>query len=166
MKMRFVLFQLFLILCLVLPDRLLAGAVTGTVTDQTSGAPLAGASVIVLETGDSTTTDASGQYLFDNIADGRYTLLVGLTDYQPLILTNVSFGRCCQIVADVNHSGAGPDIADLVFLVSYMFQQGAVPPCMEETDINGSGVAAPDIADLVYLVGYMFQQGPAPAGCL
>ena len=75
---------------------------------------------------------------------------------------------CCQIMGDINHSGAGPDITDLIYLVTYMFQSGAEPPCFEpnggEADINGSG-AGPDIADLVYLVAYMFQSGPAPASC-
>jgi hypothetical protein len=71
---------------------------------------------------------------------------------------------CCQVVGDINGSGAGPDISDLVYLVTYMFQNGPAPVCAEEADINGSG-AGPDISDLVYLVTYMFQNGPAPAPC-
>ncbi|HOP05724.1 MAG TPA: hypothetical protein PLF13_00390 [candidate division Zixibacteria bacterium] len=74
-------------------------------------------------------------------------------------------GGCCQIVGDINHSGAGPDISDLVYLVTYMFSGGPAPDCIEEADINGSG-AGPDISDLVYLVTYMFSGGPAPADCL
>ena len=72
---------------------------------------------------------------------------------------------CCDIRADINHNGAGPDIADLVYLVNYMFQTGPQPPCFEEADINGDGSDTPDIADLVYLVTYMFQGGPAPVPC-
>ncbi|HOP07532.1 MAG TPA: hypothetical protein PLF13_09600 [candidate division Zixibacteria bacterium] len=79
---------------------------------------------------------------------------------------------CCRLVGDVNHDGAGPDISDLVYIVSYMFQGGPEPPCkltlgseyFPECDINGSGYG-PDITDLVYLVSYMFQGGPAPAPC-
>lgn len=88
---------------------------------------------------------------------------------------NMFFGNvlsCCQIRADINHDGTGPDIADLVYLVSYMFQSGIKPPCEEpvdggyfpEADINGD-LTGPDIADLVYLVTYMFQNGPAPVPC-
>jgi hypothetical protein len=73
-------------------------------------------------------------------------------------------GGCCAIRGDINHSGSGPDISDLVYLVTYMFQSGPVPPCLEEADINGSG-GGPDITDLVYLVTYMFQSGPAPVAC-
>jgi hypothetical protein len=77
-------------------------------------------------------------------------------------------GGCYQIVGDINHSGSGPDISDLVYLVTYMFQSGPAPSCMEpnggEANINGDS-AGPDISDLVYLVTYMFQSGPAPVAC-
>ncbi len=71
---------------------------------------------------------------------------------------------CCQIRGDIDNSGAGPDIADLVFLVSYMFQQGSTLPCPEAADLNADQTPA-DIADLVYLVSFMFQQGPTPPDC-
>jgi hypothetical protein len=73
--------------------------------------------------------------------------------------------NCCQIRGDVNRSGANPDIADLVYFVSYMFQAGPPPPCMNSADINGDDGDVPDISDLVCLVTYMFQSGPAPAPC-
>ena len=55
-------------------------------------------------------------------------------------------------------------IADLVYLVDYMFNSGPAPECPEEANIDGIGTN-PDIADLVYLVGYMFEGGPQPADC-
>jgi hypothetical protein len=55
------------------------------------------------------------------------------------------------------------DIADLVFLVDYMFNGGPPPPVFEEADIDASGGI--DIADLVYLADYMFTGGPAPLPC-
>jgi len=73
--------------------------------------------------------------------------------------------HCCEGQrGDVDYNAVGPDIADLVYLVTYMFQDGPVPPCMESADIDGVG-GEPDIADLVHLVGYMFQEGPPPAEC-
>ena len=74
-------------------------------------------------------------------------------------------GGCCNIRADINHDGTGPDIVDLVYLVNYMFNSGPPPPCVEEADINGDGSVGPDIADLVYLVNYMFNGGPPPVPC-
>lgn len=71
---------------------------------------------------------------------------------------------CCHQSGDINHSGSGPDIVDLVYLVTYMFQGGSAPGCMEETDVNGSG-SGPDITDLVYLVTFMFQGGSPPVPC-
>ena len=47
-----------------------------------------------------------------------------------------------------------------------MFTSGPAPECMEEADVDGSGVGLPiDISDLVYLVDYMFNGGPEPAAC-
>jgi len=83
-----------------------------------------------------------------------------------IISTIIEPPDCCQIRGDINHSGSGPDIADLVYLVTYMFQGGPPPPCMAEANINGSaGSDVPDISDLVWLVSYMFQNGPAPVPC-
>jgi len=63
--------------------------------------------------------------------------------------------------ADVNGDGTGPDIADLVHMVTYMFQEGPEPiPIVLSADINCDLVI--DIVDLVHLVTYMFQDGPPP----
>jgi polyhydroxybutyrate depolymerase len=73
---------------------------------------------------------------------------------------------CCLIRADINHDGAPePDITDLIFMVTYMFQGGPEPACMDEADINGDGSETPDISDLIDLVEYMFQGGAAPVPC-
>jgi len=58
------------------------------------------------------------------------------------------------------------DVADLVYLVSYMFEQGPAPVVMNSADVDGS--CRVDIADLVYLVKYSFYDPPGPApvtGC-
>ena len=74
---------------------------------------------------------------------------------------HVNDANCCILPGDINDNGVGPDIADLIFLVNYMFKEGPEPPCWDTADINGNE-AGPDIADIVYLVNYMFKQ-PAPA---
>jgi parallel beta-helix repeat protein len=74
---------------------------------------------------------------------------------------------CCQgLAGDIDGAGDEPDLIDLIYLVTFMFQDGSEPPCMAETDINGDGSLAPDITDLIRLVDYMFQGGPPPASCL
>ena len=68
------------------------------------------------------------------------------------------------LAGDVDDQGDGPDIGDLVYLGSYMFQQGPPPPCMPQADINQDGSVA-DIRDLVYFVQYMFSGGPPLPDC-
>jgi len=62
---------------------------------------------------------------------------------------------------DADFSGDMPDIADLVYLVAYMFSGGPAPPHLQIVDMNGDGNPIPDIADLVYMVNFMFSFGPA-----
>ena len=69
------------------------------------------------------------------------------------------------VPGDLDLSG-GIDIADLVYMVDYMFNGGPPPYIMNTIDVNGS-CTGPNIADLVYFVDYFFQGGPAPiCGCL
>lgn len=81
------------------------------------------------------------------------------TDWVTLKLVQTPF-----ICGDINGDQSGPDIADLVYLVSYMFGEGPDLPYPILGDIDGDGNQS-DIADLVYLVTYMFQGGPPPSPC-
>ncbi len=60
---------------------------------------------------------------------------------------------------DVNHNGA-INVADLTYLVDYLFSGGPPPPCMEEGDVDGSGGI--NVADVTYLVDFLFFGGPPP----
>lgn len=71
---------------------------------------------------------------------------------------------CCVVRADIDDNATAADIADLVYLVAYMFQSGPPPACPLAADVNGDSVG-PDIADLVYLVSFMFQGGAPPVAC-
>lgn len=81
----------------------------------------------------------------------------GSVDEQELTLVVAPPYLC----GDADGDGVGPNIADLVYLVDYMFQGGPTPPELLAVDIDGNG-EGPNIADLVYLVNYMFQSGPGP----
>lgn len=80
---------------------------------------------------------------------------------------------CCQgIRGNVDGDQADQvDIADLIYLVDWMFSDyagndddhGPPPACLDEADIDGSG--SNDISDLVYLVDFMFLGGLPPAPC-
>ena len=87
-------------------------------------------------------------------------------DYQPEVVSgNVTCWSCCvgirgNVDMDENNEIS---ISDLIYLVSYMFDNGPEPECTLEADVNASD--AIDIADLVYLVTYMFQSGDIPSLC-
>ena len=55
---------------------------------------------------------------------------------------------------------SGPNIADLTFLVNYLFQHGYDLPSLETANVNGlDGV---NIGDVTFLVAFLFRGGPAP----
>jgi hypothetical protein len=52
------------------------------------------------------------------------------------------------------------DIADVVYLINYLFIDGPAPELLEAGDANCDGTV--DIADVVYLINYLFIGGPPP----
>ncbi|MGB2698349.1 MAG: RHS repeat-associated core domain-containing protein [Candidatus Zixiibacteriota bacterium] len=63
------------------------------------------------------------------------------------------------IRGDANNDGV-TTVADVVWLINYLFRNGPVPPCMDAGDANDNGEA--NITDAVYLVNYLFRNGPPP----
>ena len=60
------------------------------------------------------------------------------------------------------NANAEVDIADAIFLLSYLFAQGAEPSCLDAGDTNDSGQI--DIADAIAVLSHLFAQaGPLPA---
>ncbi|MFH1686657.1 MAG: hypothetical protein ABIE70_03950 [bacterium] len=73
-----------------------------------------------------------------------------------------TFGSVSASISCGDFNGNGnQDVADLVFLVNYMFNGGPPPPYPPTCDCNGSGVI--DIADLVCWVQWMFNGGWPPS---
>ncbi|MBU8934611.1 MAG: agmatine deiminase family protein [candidate division Zixibacteria bacterium] len=68
------------------------------------------------------------------------------------------------ICGDVDDNGENPNIADLTYLVAYLFTGGTEPPILEAANIDGQ--EGPDgminIADLTHFVGFLFTGGPSP----
>ncbi|MBU8934792.1 MAG: PKD domain-containing protein [candidate division Zixibacteria bacterium] len=111
---------------------------------------------------DSTATGEQVTHVYGNHASYMVTLIVednlGVCDtsQQEVVVT--------FICGDVDDDGSQPNIADLTYLVAYLFTSGPPPPVIEAANIDGVvGSGGPiDIADLTYLVAYLFTGGPAP----
>ncbi len=97
---------------------------------------------------------------FQMIVQGRMIYVADL--YSLLVLADTRGIDCCDVRADLDHSGS-VDVADLTYLVAYLFQSGPAPPCLYEGDVDGSGGI--DVGDLTWLVSYLFQGGPDPVAC-
>lgn len=56
------------------------------------------------------------------------------------------------------------DVADVVYLINYLFIDGPPPSSLASGDPNSDCIV--DVADIVYLINYLFIAGPAPLeGC-
>jgi hypothetical protein len=55
------------------------------------------------------------------------------------------------------------NVADLTYLVGFLFRGQSDPPCMQEADVDASGSVI--ISDLTYLVSFLFRGGSAPVSC-
>ncbi len=81
------------------------------------------------------------------------------TDDGGAISAGDGFTYCGHTSGDLNLDGQ-IDIADLVFMVEWMFAGGPPPEILLTADLNGDGNV--DISDMVYMVDYMFMGGEAP----
>lgn len=78
------------------------------------------------------------------------------TNYQLKI--GYWYGGKPFVCGDANGTG-NVDIADIVYLVSYVFKFGPMSDPLYCSDTNGDGLV--NIADIVYLVAFIFKFGPA-----
>ena len=101
----------------------------------------------------------SGTNVLDTVTLGERELAfdAGYVAFQPRVQTGIWQTGLC---GDLDGNGTLGDIADLVYLVDYMFNGGPPPTNMDAANLDGIGGI--DIADLVYLVDYMFNLGPVP----
>jgi hypothetical protein len=63
------------------------------------------------------------------------------------------------VCGDVNGDGVvGP--TDIVYLLNYLFRNGAPPDPLWVGDVNSDGGVTP--SDVIYLLNYLFRDGPPP----
>ena len=77
-----------------------AGILTGLVSDKADGMPIAGATVKLSGTDYKTETDSDGEYLFDSLPAGTYTVEISILDYQTAKLTDQKVIAGDECIAD------------------------------------------------------------------
>jgi hypothetical protein len=80
---------------------------------------------------------------------------VGGSDEMPLTLIVVQSYVCGDANGD-----EGINVADAVFMISYVFKDGPAPDPLEAGDANCDGDL--NIADGVYIINHVFKDGPEP----
>ncbi len=90
---------------------------------------------------------------------------VDVSIYSPLLPAN---SECTDVIGNVSvgcdcgdaDMSSHINVADLAYLVAYLFHGGPAPAPIEAGEEDGlQGV---NVADITYLVAYLFQGGPAP----
>ncbi|NLT50297.1 MAG: TonB-dependent receptor [Ignavibacteria bacterium] len=81
-----------LLLLLLMPVLLLAstkGRIKGKVVDLQTNEPLVGANVLVIGSSTGAATDASGEFVLQNLEAGTYTLKASYLGYQSITISNI-----------------------------------------------------------------------------
>ncbi|MCX6829912.1 MAG: hypothetical protein NT002_11620 [candidate division Zixibacteria bacterium] len=128
-----------------------------------SGLPAGPPAAIFADNGNGT-----GTFNWTPPVVGNYTFTVTANDGKAtgsrVIQVNI-ISTCCVKPGDANHNGI-LNIADITYLIKFLYQSGPKPPCQggvgkyPEGDANGNGIT--NIADITYLVKFLYQSGPAP----
>ena len=71
-----------------------------------------------------------------------------------VLVEGVAFVR-----GDSNASGR-VDLADIIFILSYLFRNGEAPPCLDAANVNGD--VAIDISDAIFMLNYIFNHAAPP----
>jgi hypothetical protein len=75
---------------------------------------------------------------------------------------NVSILFNCLPTGDCSHDDV-VNIADVIYLLNYLFGGGAAPEPLEIGDVNCDGVV--NIADVIFVINYLFSAGDPPGCC-
>ena len=113
--------------------------------------------------------------LFDSNRGGPGTVAIWMMDSSganPTLLAPFDFGSapgqsswqsipsCCVTPGDAD-DGGDVNIGDATYIVKYIFQGGATPPCCDQADADGGGDV--NIGDATHIVKFIFQGGAAPS---
>ena len=145
------------------PPSVSPGANTVNITVQTSGGlpvSVCGALVCLYKEGEvfeTGYTDVMGQLTLypSPVTSGQIDVTVTAHNFLPFV-GSMEVG---SKIGDVTGDGE-INIADVVFLINYLYKDGPAPDPLELGDVNCDDVI--DLGDVVYLISYLFEDGPPP----
>jgi len=125
---------------------------TGAVTWTDKNGALVGTGLALFASGlvNGTPSTAGPVNFMARVADA-----VGGSAEKPLAFS-ITPGYIC---GDANANGA-VNVADAVYIVSYIFREGPLPTPFDAGDANCDGNV--NVGDAVYIVNYIFREGPPP----
>ncbi len=95
------------------------------------------------------------------VHNGEYSHYPMLVEADKTTRTpGLHFAACLNICGNADGVGVVPDIADMNYLRAYLVQDGPMPPCHEDADMDGFAVVTTH--DLLYFSEYLFALGPPP----
>lgn len=134
-----------------------------TISTPTGGVELPTGSGVVLKLTFSVPADATGgiaNITFPPYQSNILSLLYENHLYQPEQLAGLV--TVCVKAGDANNSGS-VNIADAVYIISYIFSSGSAPVPINAADANCNG--ASNISDAIFVINMVFNEGPTPCEC-
>ncbi|SMO53848.1 TonB-dependent receptor [Gracilimonas mengyeensis] len=123
-----------------------SGRITGLVTDESSGEPLIGASVMIEGTSLGAATSVEGEYTIRRVSPGDYTLLVAYIGYQQQeIPVTVTAGETVEV--DVSLSSVAVEGEEINITAQASGQAGAINEQLASNTITNV-VSAEKIQDI------------------
>jgi hypothetical protein len=116
----------------------------------------------------TTFSSAEGEYSFPEVGGGYQTVSIsrpGYVTFDTLLLFNqdhqvdATLSLIDYVCGDANFDGQ-VNVADAVYIISYVFKGGPDPIPLEAGDANCDG--GTNVGDAVYLISYVFKGGPEP----
>ena len=147
----------FCFLMLLLPIAAWAqnGKIAGTVTDETTGEPLPGATVVIDGTQRGTATDINGEYVLLDIDPGSYTLRVSFVGYGTQVVQEVIVNSNFTTLVDVGLT-PGVELEEVVVRGERLIRQDEVSSTtvirgeeIQELPVNGFSQAVSLAAGVV-----------------
>ncbi len=125
---------------------LFAGTIKGTVSDTKGGTPLSGVLVSVKGGGAVTETDSAGNFIFKDMPDGKYELILSLTSFKDETVTATVSGET-PVTVNTSMKGDSHQLSGRVVKATRITRtESAVVLEIKKSSVAVSGISAAQIS--------------------